>query len=321
MPKGNDMTSRIATKWLHDYIRTCATASGAIIAMLASSSPAGAALDNTAKASGTFNATNYDSAPSSVSIPVSGASPGLSVVKTVDLIDVSFGADSTKVDTGDKITFKYVITNNGNVTLKNVTPIDSGPKFNSIPGTASLVGFTLSSGSTQIAPTESVTFTASYTMSATDVYNAAGITDGVSNTATASGLPLAVGATTYTTPTGSTALATLAANPKLQITKTRAFTTDNSPLLSADVGDVIVYTYKVKNIGNVTMTGINVVDNHEGTNLVIPPKNEALTLTGPVGTNADDATANNGIWGTLTPESEVTFTYTHTVTQAEFNAQ
>ena len=65
-------------------------------------------------------------------------------------------------------------------------------------------------------------------------------------------------------------------------------------------------------------------DVHEGANLTSGSDitSEALTSDGPLlastgATSTDDATADNGIWGTLQPEAVVTFTYVHTVTQTE----
>ncbi len=110
------------------------------------------------------------------------------------------------------------------------------------------------------------------------------------------------------------------ATPQLIISKT--FATAPTPVL---VGQTVTYTYVVSNTGNVTMSNVQVKDMH-GTPAVqiavggVGIKGETLTTPGPLGAGASpDTTANDGIWTTLAPGATVTFTYTHTVTQAEID--
>ncbi len=110
------------------------------------------------------------------------------------------------------------------------------------------------------------------------------------------------------------------ATPNLSITKT--YTTATTPVA---VGQTVTYSYVVSNIGNVAVTNISVNDQHGTPPSTIPVggtgiKNETLTTPGPLGAGASpDTTPNNGIWSTLAPGASVTFTYTHTVTQAEID--
>lgn len=90
-------------------------------------------------------------------------------------------------------------------------------------------------------------------------------------------------------------------------------------------GQVYIYSYAVTNTGNVALTNVRVADLH-GTPAVAVAlgaggiTNETLTTPGPFGAGAStNGTANDGIWNTLAPGATVTFTYTHTVTLAEFD--
>ncbi len=112
-----------------------------------------------------------------------------------------------------------------------------------------------------------------------------------------------------------------APTPLLTISKTFA------PAGPFSVGQIVTYTYTIANTGNVPMTNVQVKDLH-GTPAVLVPlgtgaggiTSETLTIPGPLGAAASpDATANNGIWSTLAPGATVTFTWAHTVTQAEID--
>jgi uncharacterized repeat protein (TIGR01451 family) len=287
----------------------------------ASSAPAFAGIDNTANASGTYGVSTTTSGDSSVSIPVVPATGSLSVAKSSAVPTVASGADSSITDAGDTIAYTFIVTNNGNVTLSGVTPVDTGPTFNGIAGTGTLGSFNLTTGSLPLAPGSSATFTADYTLSALDVYRAAGIVNAVENSATATGTT--PGGGTVTSPAGPSTT-TIAAGPKLSITK--AGTLDDTAGIvagQAEAGETINYLYTVVNTGNVALTGVAINDTHEG--VLIPGGTiigETLSAEGPLGTPAStDATANNGVWSVLQPGATITFTYAHLVTQAEVDAQ
>jgi uncharacterized repeat protein (TIGR01451 family) len=307
------------------------SASALALALFAGSvSPAFATIDNTATANGTPASGTLTPPTSTVNIPVAPATPTLTVSKTAGS-PVETGSDGV-INAGDTILYTYVITNTGNVTINSASPVDSGPTFNTIAKTGTLGAFTLVSttnGATAgatLAPGESGTWTALYTLSAVDAYRAAGINpstgNAVENSATATGSPV-TGTLGAVTP--STAEVAIPANPKLSIVKSRAFTTDTAPLLQANVGDVITYTYTVVNTGNVTINNVSINDIHEGVALGAGlPGNENLAVgdDGPLapGTVSSDSIANNGVYSTLRPGARITFTYVHTVTQAEVDA-
>lgn len=275
---------------------------------------------NTAKATATSAAGAVSSSNATASTSILTVA-GLTVVKSAATPTIAAGANPALTDANDTITFTYVVKNVGSVALTLVAPVDAGPKFNGTAGTNVLSAFTpasvasLAAGATQ-------NFTATYTLSATDVKNAVGVTNGVTNTATAAGKN---GATTITSP-ASNATTSITATPSLKITKSFVLTDNGGGTTGkADLNELITYTYVVSNIGNAPLTNISVADLH-GTPAVLVGLgaggiiSETLTTAGPLGTAASfDTTANDGIWSTLAPGATVTFTWTHLVTQAEFD--
>lgn len=305
--------------------RRLAGSASAALLFIATTAPAYAAIDNTATASGTYKGNTTTSPTSSVAIPVVPKAPGLTIVKSASAPTVNLGARSTIADAGDTITYTYTITNTGNVRLTNVSPNDAGPTFNGKAGTGTMSSFVLvSSGGTTLDPGQSLTYNATYTMSALDVLRAADVANAVSNTATAKGTDLQG---TQTTSAGSTATATIPAGPLLSMTKTAVLTDSGVPDGKAAAGEIITYTYTITNIGNVALTGVTVSDTHEGALLPAASfKGETLVSDGPLASEtvpviSSDTTANNGVWSTLQPGAVIKITYTHTVTQAEVDGQ
>ncbi len=103
------------------------------------------------------------------------------------------------------------------------------------------------------------------------------------------------------------------ANPNLSVTKTA----DN--ISNVPVGTQITYTYVVTNTGNQTITNIQLNDVHMGSGPAPTPTNE--TLSNDIGLSGDssDTTSNDGVWDTLAPFDEVTFTGTYLVTQDDID--
>ena len=81
-------------------------------------------------------------------------------------------------------------------------------------------------------------------------------------------------------------------------------------------GDVITYTYKVTNDGNVTIHNITLADVHNAAGAAPVPGSETLTDSPPLG-NSTDVTANDGLWSDLAPGDTITFTATYTVKQSD----
>ncbi|MET3598715.1 DUF7507 domain-containing protein [Martelella mangrovi] len=87
---------------------------------------------------------------------------------------------------GETITYTVTVENTGNVTLTDVVPQDGGPTFDSQPGEGTFSAF--DPASARLAPGESQSFIATYTLAEVDIERAGGISDAVSNVARATGV-------------------------------------------------------------------------------------------------------------------------------------
>jgi large repetitive protein len=310
-----------------NILRRVGSSTMAFGVLISQITPALATIDNTATASGTYNAATTTSNTSTVNVTVAPAAPSIQALsKSAGVPTTGLGPNATVTDAGDTITFTYVLKNNGNVTLNNVLPVDTGPTFNSIAGTGTLAAFTPTVPSNTLpitlAPGAQQTYTAVYTLSALDAYRGAGTSPLVANSANATGKTPANVTVNSTAP--ATATAIIAPGPSLTIVKT------SSTAGPVAVGNTVTYTYTVTNNGNVPITGVKIGDTHEGA--AITPQSAMLEqvaplggagggVPGPLGAGAStDTTAGDGIWTTLAPGATVIFKYTHTVTQAEFDA-
>lgn len=188
-------------------------------------------------------------------------------------LDITVAGPDDRADAGDVATYTYVVTNSGNITELEVTLTD-----NKIADADLFCGTTESDTTDDnvidtLAPGESRTCTGDYALVQDDLDAGS-----VSNIALAS-----------STDTEGEGLETieLAADPGLSISKVA----DRSTVEL--VGDIITYTITVENIGNVTMSSVEVSDELlldlactggtgvEGTNgtFVVAP-GETVTCTG-----------------------------------------
>lgn len=299
----------------HSRLRKAGASTFALVLFIAQVTPSFAAIDNSAIVSGTYGASTTTYGPSTASVPVTPAAGALTVAKTAAAPTISAG-DATIVDVGDTITFTYTVKNTGNVTLTAVTPVDTGPTFNSFAMAGTMGAF--SPAPVSLAPNATQVFTANYTIANLDAYRAAGVNNGVSNTANATGKTPALA--TINTITPSTATTTIPAGPKLSVSKVAVLDDTNGTVAGrAELGEFIAYTYTVSNIGNVAMNNINITDTHEGTPFAAGfIKNETLVTAGPIAGTVDSTTPlNNGVWSTIQPGATIKFTYNHLVTQTE----
>ncbi|MGP6090109.1 DUF7507 domain-containing protein, partial [Antarctobacter jejuensis] len=216
--------------------------------------------------------------PAPVVVPVPQA-PSLAVVKSSVLND---GGDG-RADVGDTITYTYVVTNTGNVSLFDATVSETGFAG---AGTAPVPAY--ASGGTDldadtvvddIAVGGTITFTATYALVQADID--AGT---VTNQATArandpAGAPTSdpSGATNGDDDPTSTPIANA---PALQVTKTADDSALSDPVV---LGQEIVFTITVENTGNVTLTAPVLTDTLTDAN------GDALALTqAPSLTGGDD---------------------------------
>lgn len=213
------------------------------------SAPAAAALVNTATVTGTANGQPI-SVSDTVSVDLADAVPGLSVVKTAALNNGGDGSD----DPGDTITYTFTVTNTGNVSLANVVlndplvsvsaPLltDSGTPGDSRDGM-------LSSGWDELAPGDTLTYSATYILIPDDV-NASQVV----NTATAAATTLqnvpVTASDTVTTP--------LNVISTLSLAKVATLNDGGDGVINA--GDTISYSFTVTNTGNVTQNNVSVSD-------------------------------------------------------------
>jgi uncharacterized repeat protein (TIGR01451 family) len=157
------------------------------------------------------------------------------------------------------VTYRYLITNTGNVTLTDVHPQDisfSGTGTPSPITCPTVIPTTRSNARSQrqpgfiLDPGQSETCTDTYKVTRADV-NAGKVT----NTASTTGSPPRGPA--VTSPRSSITVI-IPASPALVIKKSA------SPGSFDAVGDLIFYSYLVSNTGNVTLTGIKVNDQLPG---------------------------------------------------------
>jgi uncharacterized repeat protein (TIGR01451 family) len=234
-------------------------------------------VSNTATGFGTTPTNTQTTGSDTDTVPLSTAS-SLTLGKTATYLSGGTGV------VGDTIRYTFTATNTGNVTLTGVTVTDPRANLSAISyGTwpSGTVGTLL--------PGQFVTATADYIVRQADVN-----TGSVANTASVSGKPPAGPNTTANSQTVS--INTVARSASIVATKTDAVPTTRA------VGDVITYTLSAKNTGNVTLTGVSLVDtNPELTPLVY-------------------GSWPGGVSGTLPPGETVFATTTHTITQADVNA-
>lgn len=217
------------------------------------------------------------SPPSQITVPAPPA-PSLTVVKTAD------EAAQADLVVGQEITYSFLVTNTGNVTLKDVT-VNEG----NFSGAGELGDVVCPAEAASLAPAAVITCTATYTVVQEDV-DAGSIT----NTATATGTPPGTTPPPVSPPSGVTVPTPNA--PAMTVLKTAS--TDKA----TTVGQVLTYSFFLTNTGNVTLTNVSAVEGE-------------FTGTGDLSAVTCPAEA-----ASLAPAMSVTCTATYTVTLADLNA-
>ncbi|MDH2430446.1 hypothetical protein [Sphaerisporangium sp. TRM90804] len=231
------------------------------------------AVVNTAVASGTPPAgPAADSGPATATVAVV-PDPGLSLLKTA--------SPNTVTAAGQTVTYLYLVTNSGNLTVSGVSAADTSFSGSGVPPVITCAVATL-------APQESTTCTGTYVVTQADI-----VAGSIVNTASASGTDSSGALTTTNISTASVAVVA-DAGASLTLVKTA------SPDAVTAAGQTVTYRYLITNSGAVPLTGVGVVDTaFSGTGT--PP-----VVTCPV--------------TTLAPQASATCTSTYVVTQADADA-
>jgi large repetitive protein len=130
----------------------------------------------------------------------------------------------------------------------------------------------------------------------------------IDNAATATGSyggnPVTSGTVTASVPVSS-------GGPALVVTKTA------SPDSNLVAGNVVTYTYTVRNTGTQVLSNVSLADTHDGYGVAPVPGNEILTTDAGPSNDSSDATPNDGVWSVLAPGDVITLTATYTITQSD----
>ncbi|MDN4613108.1 hypothetical protein P5G50_01475 [Leifsonia sp. F6_8S_P_1B] len=228
---------------------------------------------NTASSAGTtLTGKPVDGGKASATVQL-GQTPALHLVKKV--------AATTGGAAGDVVTYKFTVTNTGVLTLRNVVVVDPledlSPMSYAWPGTAGV-----------LAPGETVVATATYVIKQSDVD-----AGGIWNTAIAHGDLLT---RSQVDSNESSAEVPLGAAGKLALTKAAAL----HPGATGAVGDVVDYTFTVKNVGGLTLSSVTLADQMAG-------------MTAPV-------YQWPGAPGVLAPNEQATATASYTLKQSDLDA-
>jgi hypothetical protein len=231
-----------------------------------------------------------------------GKAPTISLQKTLTAAGRLAAADQfslSAIGTGAPA----AVTTTGTVAAINSAPLS----FTGTTNSAYTLNEAMATGSTSLLTAYSKTIVCSNG-------NAAG-----TNVAAITTLPIS-----FTALGGDAISCTITNNgtPTPNLVLTKNYATSSTPVV---VGQLITYSYKVTNTGNVPMQAVQIKDLHGAPAVIVPTGGagvtaESLTTPGPLGAGASpDTTANDGIWTTLAPGASVTFTYAYTVTQADID--
>lgn len=211
---------------------------------------------------------------------------------------------------GDTIAYQFTVANpaGNDRPLTSVQIVDD--RIGTIPVASPDSGDT--NGNGELDPGETWVVTASYTLAQADI-EAGSVTN----------IAYAQGNTGLNTIRSDDAQvdATLVQQPGLSLVKTFTFVTDLNGDGKAGLGDVIRYSYAVKNSGNVVVNNIQVTDATNGADPAFlggsnPGSPVTVSLTNDAGPATGDSTdADNAgpVWDVLAPGDTITFTADYAV--------
>ncbi|MEU6709377.1 DUF7507 domain-containing protein [Streptomyces wuyuanensis] len=232
---------------------------------------------NAGRVTNTAVATADPPTGTSVTTPPAGATvtmeqdPALTLTKSASPGEVTAA--------GQQVDYTYVVTNTGNVTLTAVDVSETAFSGSGDDPEVSCPG-------TSLAPGRSMSCTATYTTTQTDI-NAGAVTNGAAATGTPPTGP----------PVTATATDTVTALQDASLSLVKTVVGDGGPFRS---GEVLTYSYMVRNTGNVVLSALDVRD-------------VAFSGTGP----GPEITCPDT---SLAPGEAVTCSAAYTVTQADVDA-
>jgi uncharacterized repeat protein (TIGR01451 family) len=198
------------------------------------------------------------------------------------LMTVVKSSTSSAVSEPGSVSYSYLVTNTGNVTLTNILLLDDNDEDD------------MSCPSTSLAPGLNMTCTASHLVTQGEI-DAGG---NLSNTVTASSDEAPTVQDTLNIP--------ITQSPSLLVAKSGQWNDDGSVPGVAEVGETISYTIQVTNNGNTTLTSVNVTDPL----ITGAPNNGTISCNGGANPIAS-----------LAPDASDTCTGTYVVTADDVNAQ
>ena len=177
---------------------------------------------------------------------VSDSATAICTTATTPRITVTKTCPPLPVPLGQPLVFSGVVSNSGNITLTNVTVVNSLPAPN-----------TVVFGPVDLAPGEQRNFSGSYVVPI-DICDT-----NITDTVTARGNGLCNGTVASASQSAS---CPILPRPRLEVTK-------NCPANPVPPGGLLAFTGSVRNAGNITLTNVIVVNDHPTNNtpvLVIP---------------------------------------------------
>jgi len=319
-------TDQLRGNTLTGILRNKATVSTvALVTALAAAQPAWATIDNTVTATGSSPGNTDDiTATADEEVDVDDAEPSFTITKTADL--------TSNVAAGTTVTYTYVFTNTGNVTIENVSLSDAhegdgGAVTPTLGGSPLTDNGTIGDSSDDAAdntfdtvgPNDVVTWTATYDVTATDVANQ--VDNDLDNTVTVTATPAAgtFDPDPLVQPFTATEEVDLEDVPSLVVTKVATLLNGSAlpdpNTADAAVGDIITYTYTVENDGNVPITNVSLNDVTNGSGTAPSPADETVTTDANALGDTDIGVVDDGVVVSIGVGDIVTFTGTYTVTQ------
>ncbi|MBO9625700.1 MAG: DUF11 domain-containing protein [Microbacterium sp.] len=172
---------------------------------------------------------------------VEGRGVDTDTVERLGLTKTGALANPTAPKPGDIVTYTFVLTNRGGGALSGVTISDP------MPGLSAIAISSWPSLPNRLGAGQSVTGTATYTLTQADIDSGA-----VVNTASGAGTTADAAAV----PATATATIPLASRPALSLDKTATVASAGAPR----PGDVVTYAFVLRNTGNVTVSGATISD-------------------------------------------------------------